>query len=131
MRRDDSGSITLMAAVLAVVLLAFVGLVSAGSDANAAKSRADALAFEAARAGAQALSPESLAVGSPRLDAQAAYAAAERVLVANHAVGRVAVGDLSVSVTIEAQVPAGLLGFLGVRTLTVRGSAPVKATPGP
>lgn len=131
MRRDQTGSLTLWFAVLATALFALVGLVWAGGAALAAKSKAESQAFAAARAGAEALSASSLATGTPTLDPLAAQTAAEHSLSAEGAQGDVGVSGRTVSVTVRAQAPGGLLGIVGISSLAVSGSANATATPGP
>ena len=57
---DDDGSVSVYLAVWAVALMAMAGLVIDGGAAIAARARAADLAQQAARAGADALSPVSL-----------------------------------------------------------------------
>ena len=131
MRRPEAGSITLWLAVLATGLFALVGLVTAGAAAMAAHARAESEAFAAARAGAEALSAGSLATGNPTLDPAAATAAVTRSLSAEGTTGDVGIAGRTVSVTVRARVPGGLLALVGVRTLDVTGSAHATATSGP
>ena len=131
MRRPQDGSLTLWLAVLATGLFATAGLVAAGGAALAAKARAESQAFAAARAGAEALSASSLATGHPVLDPAAAQAAAEGALTADDTAGYVQVAGRTVSVTVTAQVPGGLLSLVGVGSLHVSGSASSTATAGP
>jgi len=130
-RRPQDGSLTLWLAVLATGLFGTAGLVAAGGAALAAKARAESQAFAAARAGAEALSPSSLATGHPVLDPAAAQTAAEKALAADDTAGQVQVAGRTVSVTVTAQVPGGLLVLVGVGSLHVTGSASSTATPGP
>ena len=130
-RRPQDGSLTLWLAVLATGLFATAGLVAAGGAALAAKARAESQAFAAARAGAEALSSSSLATGHPVLDPVAAQSAAEKALAADDTAGQVQVAGRTVSVTVSAQVPGGLLALVGVGYLHVTGSASSTATPGP
>jgi hypothetical protein len=129
--QPEHGSITLWLAVLATGLFATVGLVTSGGAAMAAHARAESQAFAAARAGAEALSAGSLATGTPTLDVNAARDAASRSLAADGAAGEIGVAGRTVSVTVRAQVPGGLLALVGIHALDVAGSARATATPGP
>ncbi len=131
MRRGESGSLTLWFAVLATGLFATVGLVTSGGAAMAAHARAESEAFAAARAGAEALSAGSLAKGAPTLDPVEARAAAARSLSADGTGGEIGVAGWTVSVTVRAQVPGGLLSLVGIHALDVAGSANATATAGP
>lgn len=117
--------------MLASALFGLVGLVAAGGGALAAKAKAESQAFAAARAGAEAISASSLAAGTPVLDPLAAQAAAERAMQVGGAQGDVGVEGRTVSVTVRAQVPGGLLALVGVTRLDVSGSARATATEGP
>lgn len=123
MTRDELGSLTVWFAVLAGALFACAGLVAAGGEALAVKARAESQAFAAARAGAEALAPSSLAAGTPELDGSTAYDAAAQSLARDGARGEVSVAGQTVAVTVHADVDGGLLALVGVRTLTVSGSA--------
>src|SRR5664279_4932205 len=58
--RPEEGSVALYMAIITVALLAMAGLVIDGGSAIAARSKAADLAQQAARAGANALAPDSL-----------------------------------------------------------------------
>lgn len=131
MRSPETGSVTLWLAVLATGLFATIGLVTSGGAALAAHARAESQAFAAARAGAEALSAGSLATGTPTLDPDAAQAAAARSLAGDGATGDVGVAGRTVSVTVRARVPGGLLALVGINALDVAGSARATATTGP
>jgi hypothetical protein len=130
-RRPEDGSVTLWMVVIAAGLLATAGLVAAGGAALAAKSRAYSDAFGAARAGAEALAPSSLALGHPILDPTAARSAATAALASDGAHGSVSVTGRTVSVTVSATTPGGLLALVGVGSLEVSASAAATATAGP
>ena len=129
-RRPEQGSITLWLASLTGALFVLLGLVWAGGDALAAKARASSDAFAAARAGAEALSADALATGTVTLDPAAAVRAAQNTLAADSENGSVAVSGRTVSVTVRASVPGGLLGLVGIHDLQVSGAAQATATPG-
>lgn len=127
--RDDAGSVSVYLAVWAIAMMAMAGLVIDGGAAIAARARAADLAEQAARAGADALSPASLRGPRPvdlQVDPAAARTAADRVLALGGATGEVTVSGLSVSVTAHVPRQAAVLTAVGVNDLT--GSATATAT---
>jgi hypothetical protein len=125
--RDDRGSLTLFAVVLALGLLAMTGLVVDGGANLTAQRRANHLAEQAGRAGAQAVDVGALrAGGSPVLTARAATSAAHAYLAAaGQPAGQVVVHGNSIEVTVTRSQQTAILGLLGIHQLTVtgRGSA--------
>jgi hypothetical protein len=121
--RDDRGSLTLFAVVLALGLLAMTGLVVDGGANLTAQRRANHLAEQAARAGAQAVDVGALrAGGSPVLTARAATSAAHAYLAAaGQRAGQVVVHGDSIEVTVTRSQPTAILGLLGIHQLTVTG----------
>lgn len=127
--RDDDGSVSVYLAVWAVAMMAMAGLVIDGGAAIAARARAADLAEQAARAGADALSPASLRGRRPadlQVDPAAARTAADRVLALGGATGEVTISGLYVSVTAHVPRQATVLTAVGVNDLT--GSATATAT---
>lgn len=127
--RDDDGSVSVYLAVWAVAMLAMAGLVIDGGAAIAARARAADLAEQAARAGADALSPASLRGSRPadlQVDPAAARTAADRVLTLGGATGEVTIAGHYVSVTAHVPRQATVLTAVGVNDLT--GSATATAT---
>jgi Flp pilus assembly protein TadG len=125
----DAGTISLYMALFVVALLAMAGLVLDGGAAIAARGRAADLAEQAARAGADALSPSSLRGPTPNalaIDPVAARTAANRVLTLGGATGEVRVSGLDVTVTAHVERHAVILSALGVNDLT--GTATSTAT---
>lgn len=125
----DRGSLSLYMALFMVALLAMAGLVIDGGAAIAARGRAADLAQQAARAGADALSQNSLRGPTPSalsIDPAAARAAATRVLTLGGASGEVTVTGLDVSVTAHVPRHAVILSAVGVSDLT--GTATATAT---
>jgi Flp pilus assembly protein TadG len=119
-RRDEGGSIALFFAVLFPALLVLVGLVADGGMALAAKAKASSDAREAARAGADALSPAALELrGTPVIDQHLAFNAAQAALGAEGAQGTVNVAGRTVTVQVTHSTPSVLLGAVGVHVLTV------------
>lgn len=127
--RDDDGSVSVYLAVWAVALMAMAGLVVDGGAAIAARGRAADLAEQAARAGADALSPASLRGMHPadlQVDPASARSAAARVLALGGATGEVSISGLYVSVTAHVPRTAAVLSAVGVNDLT--GTATATAT---
>ena len=125
----DRGSLSLYMALFMVALLAMAGLVIDGGAAIAARGRAADLAQQAARAGADALSQNTLRGPSPSalsIDPAAAQAAAARVLSLGGATGEISINGLDVSVTAHVPRRAVILSAVGVTDLT--GTATATAT---
>lgn len=112
-----------MVAVLALALFALAGLAVDGGRALAADQQASAVAEEAARAGAQALSVQALRDGAVTIDGAAAAAAAQRVLAGAGIIGSVTVAAGGVRVAVKDTVPTTMLGIVGIATMTVHATA--------
>lgn len=127
----DRGSAALWLAIVMVALLAFAGLVLDGGTALAARGRAADVAQQAARAGADALTPSTVFTGggAAGLGAQeaAANTAAQRVLAAAGVTGTVAVSAASVTVTATASKATAILSAVGIDQ--VSGTASATAAP--
>jgi Putative Flp pilus-assembly TadE/G-like len=121
--RDDRGSLTLFAVVLALGLLAMTGLVVDGGAKLTAQRRANNLAEQAARAGAEVVDVAALRTGTEvKINPTAASAAARAYLAAaGQPTGQVVVRGDSIDVTVTRQQPTAILGLLGVRELSVTG----------
>lgn len=122
---DQAGSVTLWATVMMVALFAAAGMVLDGGQAMAAKGRAVADAYGAARAGADALNRSQLAQGGPATpDPVAAGMAARQFLTqsgVDPARATVTVTGAVVTVGVEIREPTRLLGVVGVDHITVTG----------
>jgi CRISPR-associated Cas5-like protein len=126
----DSGHIAVFMVGITLALLAVVGLGFDGGAALIARGRAYDLAAQAARAGANAITPESLRSGETselRVDPVAAQAAAQRLLNAAGATGTVTIPERDV-VVVTAHVPkrTAILGIVGIHD--VSGTATASAT---
>jgi Flp pilus assembly protein TadG len=116
-------------AIFTVALLALAGLVIDGGASLAARGRAHDLAAQAARAGADALSPQSLRGPSPAdlvIDPAAAQTAAQRYLSAGQATGTVTASGQDVTVTAHVTRRAVILSAFGIHD--VSGTATATAT---
>jgi Flp pilus assembly protein TadG len=126
-RGDDSerGSLTVFTAVIAVALLAMAGLVIDGTGKLRAARQADAIAEEAARAGADSIDATAIRAGGPiTVDSTTAISAAQSYLVSADVAGTVtAQGPNQIAVTVSITRPTDLLGLIGVRSFTVTGHA--------
>ena len=120
----EEGAIAVVIPILAVGLMAVAGLVIDGGTALAARGRAADVAQQAARAGADALAPDSLRRSRPNrlaVGAQTARAAAQRVLAVGAVSGQVDVAGDTVTVHATVQRPTAILSAVGLKT--VHGSA--------
>lgn len=119
------GSVAVVMPILAVGMLSMGGLVIDGGTALAARGRAADIAQQAARAGADALSPGSLRRADPDslvVDPGAASAAARRILSADAVNGQVdsevdVAGD-TVTVRVSVTRPTAMLSAVGVSSVT-------------
>jgi Flp pilus assembly protein TadG len=111
--------------IFAVALFAMAGLVIDGGLALDARGRAVDVAQQAARAGAGAISPDSLRGRSPdlRVDVTVATQQAKRVLTLAGATGEVSVLGDTVTVTAHIRQRAVLLAAFGVNELTASADA--------
>ena len=115
-RQAEAGFVSLYVVVITVGLLALAGLVIDGGNALAAREQATDVAQQAARAGADALSPESLRGSPTGLTASpaAAQAAANRVLDTAGVPGTISVDGADVSVTVVVHKDTTILSAFGV-----------------
>lgn len=118
-RDGECGSVSVFAAVLVPALLLVLALVVDGTDRLRLHDHADAVAAEAARAGATALDTRGPTV---TLDRSAALRAAQSSLAASGHTGSTTIdptGAVHVSVSHREPAPIGLLGS----TLSAAGQA--------
>lgn len=119
----EAGSITAFVAVLAVALFAVAGLTVDGGRALAAREQLAAMAEQAARAGAAAVSAGALHGGEVTIDPTAATAVAGRYLSLAGVQGHVSASATEVTVTVVRVLPTTILGILGITALTVHARA--------
>ena len=131
MRRDsrvwsDSGSLTLMLAVLMVALLALAGLVIDGGRKLDATQKAYAIAQEAARAGAGQVNTSAVyRSGTFKVNPAQAQAAAQTYLMNagyGHS-GRVTVTGNRITVRVQVTERTTVLSLIGISKITVSGTA--------
>ena len=128
----EAGFVSLYVVVITVGLLAMAGLVIDGGNALAARGQAADVAQQAARAGADALSPESLRGRPTGLTASpaAAQAAADRVLDTAGVSGAVSVDGADVSVTVVVRKDTTILSAFGVGPIEGRANSTATALHG-
>jgi Flp pilus assembly protein TadG len=127
----DEGAATVFVVLLVVALLATAGLVVDGGYLLAARQEAANTAEQAARAGADALSRESLLGNGPlRLDRAAARTEAARFLAAGGHTGEVSIAGDTVTVTVRATRRTAILSAVGISVLTATGSASARGITG-
>jgi hypothetical protein len=130
-RPEERGQLSAFVAILVLPLVLVVGLVADGGGTLAAHEQAVSTAFEAARAGAQAVDLGVLrATGRVLLDAQAAVREAGAFLSAVGDTGSVSVAGNTVTVTVVVHHRLSVLSAIGVGPVTVRGTASATATQG-
>lgn len=123
MRRDDGG-VVVFVAICVVALLGIIGLVLDGGGKLRATERADAVAFEAARAGGQAIDPAAAVTGEAiRVDPQAAAAAAYAYLGRAGVSGKVSFteNNSKVVVTVTDAYETRFLPVIGIGSMAVSG----------
>ncbi|GAB3599691.1 hypothetical protein GCM10027586_02020 [Kineococcus gypseus] len=131
--RADEGNLSLFVAVIAVALLAVIGLAYDGAAKVQATQQADLAAAEAARAAGQELNVGTAILTSGRstpIDPAAAAAAANRYLAAAGMNGSAAVTGETVTVTTRVQWRPVLLTVVGVGPQAVEGHATARAANG-
>jgi hypothetical protein len=127
----DEGSISLFMVVMAVALLAAVGLVVDGGLKVRALQRADEAAREAARAASQMLDvPAAVRGDAVAVDPAGAARAARSYLAAAGVAGSVRVSGNVVTVSTRVDFTPVFLTFAGVRPSTVTGTASARPVSG-
>lgn len=128
---EEHGQLSAFVALLVVPMVAVTGLVADGVGTLAAHEQAVSSAFEAARAGAQAVDIEALrASGQVVLDPSAAREQALTYLSAVGRTGSVSVVGDTVTVTVTVRHHLSVLSAIGIGPVTVRGRASATATVG-
>ena len=123
----ERGSFSLMLVIMAVALLALAGLVVDGGAKLDEAENANAVAQEAARAGAGMVDQgKAYSTGAFAVDPGQAVAAAQAYLasVADAGYrGSVNVGPESISVTVTVTQPTKILSIIGIDSMTVTRTA--------
>jgi hypothetical protein len=122
-KHDESGVLTAYVAVLAMALLAIVGMAVDSGRAIAAQGLAAGEAEQAARAGAGQLSLQGLRDGQLYVDPSAAVRTAEASMVRSGHPGTATVSNGIVTVRVVVVVPTTILGIVGVQSITVSATA--------
>ncbi|MEU7314906.1 pilus assembly protein TadG-related protein [Streptomyces sp. NPDC007083] len=110
-----------------VVLWLFAGIVIDGGLALAAAARAQDVAQEAARTGAQQLDVNQLRNGTVRLRTAQAEADARRYVASSGDSGTASARQGKVTVQVTHRQPTQILKLIGKHTLTARASATAHA----
>jgi len=130
-RTDDHGAITVFVVVIAASLLLAFGLVVDGGLKLAAVERADSIAEQAARAGAQAIDTSTLrATGQAHIDSAAAVTAARAYLASVGVVGQVVVNPSMVTVDVTIRRSTKVLDLIGINNVVAHGHAQARLAPG-
>lgn len=131
-RRDDTGAITLFMVVLAVALLAVIGLVVDGAGKVRAIQRADRAAQEAARtAGQQLQIPAAVRGDAVSIDtAAAARAARDYLATVPDVTGTVTVTGNTVTVTTHTSYQPVFVSIIGIGTMDATGTATARPVRG-
>jgi hypothetical protein len=121
----ERGTITLMLLVMFVALLALAGIVIDGGAKLAQAENANAIAQEAARAGAGMVNQaKALGTGTFAVDQSQALAAAQQYLARAGYHGTAApAGPDAIRVTVKVTTPTHVLSIIGINSMTSTGSA--------
>jgi hypothetical protein len=121
----ERGTITLMLLVMFVALLALAGIVIDGGAKLDQAENANAIAQEAARAGAGLVNQaKALATGSFTVGQSQALTAAQQYLARAGYHGTVAPdGPDAIRVTVRVTAPTHVLSIIGIDSMTSTGSA--------
>lgn len=126
--RDQRGSASIWAIlVTAGAFTVLLGLVVDGGRAIDARIEATRAAGQAARAGADALSPASVRDGNDLINAEAATARARSYLNNAGLTGSVSVTGQTVTVTVSGISPNQILNAIGIRSFPINQSATARA----
>ena len=129
--RDESGQLSAFVVLLVVPLVAVAGLVADGGGVLAAHQAAVSDAFEAARAGAQAVDLSVLrSTGQVVLNQAQARTEALSYLSAAGESGTVSVSADAVTVTVTMRHSLAVLSALGLGPVAVSGTATATAVQG-
>jgi hypothetical protein len=130
-RPRDEGAVSLFVIVIAVALIAAIGLVVDGGGKIRALERADETAREAARAGTQMLDvPAAVRGERVEVDPGAAGRAARAYLDAAGVEGSVSVSGALVTVSTRVVYRPVFLGFVGIGPIAVTGEASARPVMG-
>ncbi len=131
LRCQQRGQVTVVFVILAAVLVMLAGLTYDGAQILIARREASTLAFEAARAGAQAVSTEAMyrETGNVVVDPSLARMAASEFL-GQHQEWSISVKGDTVSTTVWLIQPLQILSMLGIDSRRVAGTATARAVQG-
>jgi Flp pilus assembly protein TadG len=124
--RDDKGGISILLAIGLTAILMIIGLSVDGGGVMRESHRADDIAAEAARAGGQEINIQQAIGGNPLvLDPVAVSIAVQQYLANAGANGSVTIATdrAHLTVTVTLVYRTVMLGFMGINTYTVTGTA--------
>jgi Flp pilus assembly protein TadG len=124
--RSDDGGVTVFVVIVATALLAMAAISVDGGYVLAARERAHAAAAQAARAGADAVTIDSVRAGGADIDVAAAKAAAEAILAKDGLTdprNGITVTGGEVAVEVTTTTDTAMLGIVGISSLTVHAGA--------
>lgn len=135
----ERGSLAIMVAVMGVGLFALGGLVIDSARQLHARSRALGYAEEAARAGSGMIDLDNVGIGrdevhlDPALAKDQAFRYCETAQAADPAISSCCptyVDENWTEVRVETTIPTGLLGLIGIQTMTAGGNGQARAVAG-
>jgi Flp pilus assembly protein TadG len=129
----ECGGVTVFVVIMATALLAMAAISVDGGYVLAARERAHTAAAQAARAGANAVSVDSVRAGGADIDPAAAADAARAVLATDGLTdprNTVTVVGNEVSVSVTTTTTTAMLGIVGISTLTVNANAAARDVDG-
>lgn len=126
--RDDAGSVTAFVLLLTVCFASLLGLVAEGGQVLSAREAATNAAEQAARAGAEYLTPASLHDNQVFTGGPVAVSRAEFLMAAaGYKATATTYGDVVTVTVARFKVSTPLLGLVGVPGIWVAASASAKA----
>jgi Flp pilus assembly protein TadG len=129
----ECGGVTVFVVIMATALLAMAAISVDGGYVLAARERAHSAAAQAARAGANAVSIDSVRAGGGDIDPAAAEDAARAVLATDGLTdprNTVTVAGDEVTVSVTTTTNTVMLGIVGISTLTVNANAAARDVDG-
>ncbi|WP_336657514.1 MULTISPECIES: pilus assembly protein TadG-related protein [unclassified Leucobacter] len=120
---NERGNLTLHFAIVAVALMMIVGLVVDGSGKINAGIEAEQHAANAARAAANSLSSDAVALGGRTLNSSEAVRIATDMSAASGNTGSVQVRGDTVTVTVTQKYNTVILQAIGIRSLSATKTA--------
>lgn len=121
--RREEGSLSAFFVLLAVILMAMIGLVVDSAGKYAEAEHAQLVASSSARAGVNAISGTAQDTGTTSTNNRVAQAAAEDYLTAAGMTGTVTVNGTTVTVTVYSTYDTRFVSLLGITQLPAEATA--------